>query len=364
MAPPPRRQSSPPTDTTPSWAPDGGKIVYAAYSEQIYTANPDGSGTVPLAGGDHGHEPTWSPDGTQIAFGKLAYVSTFLDLNIVNVGGGLPVVVPVPYPAEYTQWIDAAWSPDGTRLSYRSTFDNGYGYERVVGRFGGASLGLPKVQGVNMGGGRAASWSPNGQRLTFDGGTGSAREVYVGNADGSGSVTSIATGGKNSEPSWRPDPQVTPYVPVVVKSAPAGGPGQAPPSGQRPPKRVWFTNKIPITASAPVHVMIVGCGAPDCGASVRGKVPSASIPAGLNFRPATSSKKVAKQTVVGSGGLKLREGEEKPLLLYLNKAGRALLKLKGKLDFEATVTVTGTGQAPVTSQKTIHVVLAKPKKKH
>jgi hypothetical protein len=40
-----------------------------------------------------------------------------------------------------------------------------------------------------------------------------------------------------------------------------------------------------------------------------------------------------------------------------------LLKLKGKLDFQVTVTVTSTGQAPVTSQKTIHVVLQKPKKK-
>jgi Tol biopolymer transport system component len=134
----------------PSWAPDGGKLVYSAYSEQIYTVNADGSGTVPL--GTKGQEPTWSPDGSQIAFGQVTYVSSYMDLHIVSAGcGASPVVVPVPYPAEYTQWIDASWAPDGSRLSYRSTFDNGYGYERVVGRYGGPSHGLVKVQNVNMG---------------------------------------------------------------------------------------------------------------------------------------------------------------------------------------------------------------------
>lgn len=51
--------------------------------------------------------------------------------------------------------------------------------------------------------------------------------------------------------------------------------------------------------------------------------------------------------------------------MYLNMAGKALLERQGKLDIQATVKVTSTGQAPVTSTKTIHVVLAKKKsKKH
>ena len=50
--------------------------------------------------------------------------------------------------------------------------------------------------------------------------------------------------------------------------------------------------------------------------------------------------------------------------MYLNKAGKALLKQQGKLDIQTTVTVTSSGQAPVTATKTIHVVLKKPKKKN
>jgi Tol biopolymer transport system component len=357
----------------PSWAPDGGKLVYSAYSEQIYTVNADGSGTAPL--GMKGQEPTWSPDGSQIAFGQVTYSSVYMDLHIVGGGcGASPVVVPIPYPAEYTQWIDARWSPDGSRLSYRSTFENGYGYERVVGRYGGASQGLPKVQGVGMGGGNAATWSPNGQRLAFDGSSSGMREVYVGNADGSGSVTAITTGGKNYEPSWRSDRLVTPYVPIVCRTVPPAGSGSAGggsglggkvPGPTRTPKLVWFTKRIPITASGPIHMMIVGCGAPDCGASTRGSAPKAAAPAGVRFRVATSSKKKPKPVVVGSGKLKLHEGQTKTLDMYLNKVGRAALERKGKLDIQATVKITSTGQATVTSKKTIHVVLAKKKpKKH
>ncbi len=350
----------------PSWAPDGGKIAYSTYSQQVYTANANGSGgAVPLPGGEKGVEPTWSPDGTQIAFGTVTYVSTYLDLHIVAApgAGASPVVVPVPYPTEYTQWIDASWSPDGSRLSYRSTFENGYGYERVVGHLGGETLGLPKVQHVNMGGGDAASWSPNGQRLVFDGYSSdtSGREVYVGNADGSGSVTTITTGGSNYEPSWRPEPLVTPYVPIIQPSG--GSTSGSGPSGQRKPKLVWFTKRIPITASAPIHMMSVGCSAPSCGVATKGTARYVAPPSTAYRLATTSSKKKKKgQIVVGTGKLSLLEGQTKTLSMHLDKAGRALLEQQGRLDIQATVTITSAGQGTVTSTKTLHVVLAKPKK--
>jgi hypothetical protein len=110
-------------------------------------------------------------------------------------------------------------------------------------------------------------------------------------------------------------------------------------------------------------MMNVYCAAPDCGASTRGTSPKSAAPAGVRPRLAMSAKAKPKPIVVGSGKLKLREGQEKPLLMYLNKAGKELLKQQGKLDIQATVTVTSAGQAPVTAKKTIHVVLKKPKGK-
>ena len=103
-------------------------------------------------------------------------------------------------------------------------------------------------------------------------------------------------------------------------------------------------------------------GAPSCGTTTTGTARYAA-PAGLPFRPATSSKKKPSRIMVGRGRLNLREGETKTLSMHLNKAGRALLERQGKLDIQATVKFTAVGQATVTSQKTIHVVLKKQGKK-
>ena len=350
----------------PTWAPDGGKIAFSKGEEQVWTTNADGSNAIAPVTNALGHDPTWSPDGTFIAYDhKNAQLGGWYDVNVAHVGGGTPAVL----AANFAQWTFATWSPDSTKLAYRSTVRDAVtmedeGFIRVANRDGSGNVPLPPKSGVTAYFYRP-SWSPDGTRVTFEGFTSPPTprvfEVYVQSTNGVGQMQAITSGGGNLEPDWRPDPLRTPFVPVVT---PSGGSAGQPPSGRKP-KIVWFTKRIPITASAPIHMMIVGCGAPDCGASTRGTAPKSSRARGLPFRPAMSSKtkQKPKPVVVGSGTLKLREGEEKPLLMYLNKAGKELLKQQGKLDIKATVTVTSTGQAPVTSTKTIHVVLAKPKKK-
>jgi hypothetical protein len=112
-------------------------------------------------------------------------------------------------------------------------------------------------------------------------------------------------------------------------------------------------------------MMLVFCGAPDCGAHASGTVRTYKA-GGLAFRLAEASKKKPKPLAIGSGQLKLHEGQQKMLDMYLNKKGRALLEKQGKLDIQATVTITSTGQPTVTTKRTVHVVLKKSKqgKKH
>ncbi|HYJ21836.1 MAG TPA: hypothetical protein VEW07_07430 [Solirubrobacterales bacterium] len=348
----------------PTWSPDGGKIAFSKGSEQVWTTNADGSNAIAPVTNALGHDPTWSPDGTFIAYDhKNAQFGGWYDVNVANVGGGTPAVL----PANFAQWTFATWSPDGAKLAYRSTVRDALtmedeGFIRVANRDGSGNVALPPKSGVTAYFYRP-SWSPDGTRVTFEGFTSPPTprvfEIYVQRTDGAGQMQAITSGGANSEPDWRPDPLRTPFVPVVT---PSGGSAGQPPGGRKP-KLVWFTKRIPITGGGPIHVMIVFCGAPDCGASTRGTSPKAARARGLPFRLATSSKAKPKPIIVGSGKLKLREGQEKPLLMYLNKAGKELLKQQGKLDIQATVTVTSAGQAPVTAKKTIHVVLKKPKKK-
>jgi Tol biopolymer transport system component len=349
----------------PTWSPDGGKIAFSKGEEQVWTTNADGSNAIAAVPGALGHDPAWSPDGTFIAYDhRNAQAGLWYDVNVAHVGGGTPSVL----PANFAQWTFATWSPNGVKLAYRSTVRDALtmedeGFIRVANRDGSGNVPLPPKSGVSAYFYRP-SWSPDSARVTFQGFTSPPTprvfEVYVQSTDGAGQMRAITSGGGNSEPDWRPDPLRSPFVPVVT---PSNGRAGQPPGGRKP-TLVWFTKRTPITASGPIHMMIVGCGAPDCGASARGKLPSASVPAGLNFRPATSSKKKAKSIVVGTGKLKLREGQKKTLSMYLNKAGKAILERQGKLDIQTTVKVTSTGLKPVTSQRTIHVVLAKPKKKN
>jgi Tol biopolymer transport system component len=349
----------------PTWSPDGGKIAFSKGAEQVWTTNADGSNAIAAVPNALGHDPTWSPDGTFIAYDhRNAQPGLWYDVNVANLAGGTPAVL----PANFAQWTLATWSPDGSKLAYRSTAHDAAtmldeGFIRIANRDGSGNVVLPPKSGVDVEFYRP-SWAPDSTRVTFEGfgepPQPRATEVYVQSTNGAGQMQAITSGGDNSEPAWRPDPLRTPFVPVVTPSH--GSAGQPP--GGRKPKLVWFTKRIPITGGGPIHVMNVFCGAPDCGASTRATSPKSAAPAGLRPRAATSSKaKKPKPVLVGSGKLKLREGQTKPLLIYLNKAGKELLKQRGKLDIQVTVTVTSTGQAPVTSKKTLHVVLEKPKTK-
>ena len=66
-------------DSDPAWSPDGGSIAFTRWAigfgevgyspgQDIYVMNPDGAGQLRLTSRHNDADPTWSPDGSEIAY--------------------------------------------------------------------------------------------------------------------------------------------------------------------------------------------------------------------------------------------------------------------------------------------------------
>ena len=131
------------TGENPSWSPDGTRIAYDDSKFHIFVANADGSNAHQIADGE---KPAWSPDGTRIAFDdKDDGFTVRLDgSDRQPVASGL---------------TELAWSPDGTQLA---------GAARagilVFPASGGTAT---QVRGTRRFDGNP-SWSSDGTRIVFD----------------------------------------------------------------------------------------------------------------------------------------------------------------------------------------------------
>jgi len=115
----------------PTWSPDGSKILYQAGRDSIgtdiYVANADGSGVARLTSGNgrlHS-SPAWSPDGTQIAFESNLHQAVVLgaipiaeyELYTMNADGSNIKRLTFDGGAN-SQVRNPTWSPDGSQIAF------------------------------------------------------------------------------------------------------------------------------------------------------------------------------------------------------------------------------------------------------
>ncbi len=139
------------------WSPDGSRLAYVAGG--IYVINRDGSGRrhlrIGLPGGKHW--PSWSPDGTQIAFASRLGPYEPWSVYVVRPDGTHRRLLAAGTAAP-------AWSPDGTRIA-------------VTSRCVGIKLLRPAGQDVTPGRGSCRTigvsgtpvWSPDGTQIAVVG---------------------------------------------------------------------------------------------------------------------------------------------------------------------------------------------------
>jgi len=195
----------------PSWSPDGSKIAYAWWGQDagIYVMNADGSGAHQVYSGQFTRAPVWSPDGSHIAFYRRydgfiwkpdhSSKEDFFQVVVLNLKDGSTWL---PGNQPYHSY-SPSWSPGGRTLVF-----NGDGGLYVASAAQPATL-IPNTNFLFT----TPVWSPDGTQIAFTYRNHDHWDIGVINPDGTGfrlltnGATMAAASVNNAAAAWSPDGQ-------------------------------------------------------------------------------------------------------------------------------------------------------------
>jgi TolB protein len=196
-------------DSEPSWSPDGSSIAFNRFQSdqesraEIWVMNADGSDQHWI--GVEGFAAKWSPDGNRFIYSSDR--SGNYEIYTANIDG----MDEQQLTQSSTDETFPTWSPDGSQIAYSAstgewnTIENTNTYEIFVMDADGANVRQLTDNASYDGNPR---WSQDGTRIIFSSDRGEIGhwEIYVMNADGSDvrRVTTTPSSATAINPVWRP----------------------------------------------------------------------------------------------------------------------------------------------------------------
>jgi hypothetical protein len=184
---------------TPSWSPDGARLVFSnvpcEYYDDYYGCDgvlilmdPETRNLIPLIEGGHGFSPAWAPTGDVIAF-----IRDQFGMYVMKLDGSPAISVNIPAGILARH---PAWSPDGRRIAFQCVLASGNYDVCVINRDG---TGLVRLTSDAIYEGNPA-WRPDGSKIAFTRNPGRP-EIALMALDGS-AATRLTDG---FDPAWSPD---------------------------------------------------------------------------------------------------------------------------------------------------------------